>query len=121
MILVDTSIWVDHLRFGDDRLRASLLRGDVITHPWVIGELAIGGLSAARSEAGRLIAELPRAVVADHGEVMHAIESHPLAQRGIGYVDAHLIVAVLLTTGSRLWTRDAKLAAVAEDLDVAMR
>lgn len=121
MILVDTSIWVDHLRFGDDRLRASLLRGDVITHPWVIGELALGGLSAARSEAGRLIAELPRAVVADHGEVMHAIESHPLARRGIGYVDAHLIVAVLLTTGSRLWTHDAKLAAVAEDLDVAMR
>ena len=120
MILADTSIWVDHFRYSDEHLRALLLRGEVITHPWVIGELALGGLST-HSEAGRLVAELPQAVVAGHLEVMHAIESRSLARRGIGYVDAHLIVAVLLTTGSRLWTRDSKLAAVAEELDVAMR
>lgn len=120
MILADTSIWVDHLRHGDDRLRALLLDGEVITHPWVIGELALGGLSM-QSEAGRLVAELPRAVVAQHTEVMHAIGARSLARRGVGYVDAHLIVAVLLTAGSRLWTRDTRLAAVAVELDVAMR
>ncbi len=120
MILADTSVWVDHFRHGDEHLRALLLRGEVITHRWVIGELALGGLSV-HSETGRLLAELPQAVVAQHREVMHAIESRALARRGIGYVDAHLIVAVLLTAGSRLWTRDSKLAAVAHGLDVAMR
>lgn len=120
MILADTSIWVDHFRHSDEHLRALLVRGEVIVHPWVIGELALGGLSA-HSEGGRLVAELPQAVVPQHGEVMQAIESRALARRGIGYVDAHLIVAVLLTAGSRLWTRDLKLAAVAEALDLAMR
>ena len=119
MILADTSIWVDHFRRGDAQLSARLLRSEVITHPWVIGELALGGL-ASGSEAGRLIAELPTAVVAGHDEVMHAITSRNLARRGIGYVDAHLIVAVLLTAGAQLWTRDSKLAAVADDLAVGV-
>jgi hypothetical protein len=119
VILADTSIWVDHFRLGDERLRGLLLRGEVITHPWVIGELALGGLSPD-SEAGRLVAELPRAAVATHSEVMHAITSRSLARRGIGFVDAHLIVAVLLTTGAQLSTRDARLAAVADDLGVGV-
>jgi predicted nucleic acid-binding protein len=120
VILADTSIWVDHLRHDDEQLRALLFRGEVVTHPWVIGELALGGLST-HSEARRLVAELPHAVVAQHTEVMHAIDSRALARRGIGYVDAQLIVAVLLTPGSRLWTRDSKLAALAEDIGVGVR
>jgi len=120
VILADTSVWVGHFRSSDDELHALLLGGEVITHPFVIGELALGGLSA-QSEAGRLITELPGAVVAQHGEVMQTIKSRALARRGIGYIDAHLIVAVLLTFAARLWTHDAKLAAVAADLDVAMR
>ena len=120
MILADTSIWVDHFRHGDPTLRALLLGGEVITHPWVIGELALGGLPN-RAGARRLLVELPQATVASHDEVMGAIESRSLARRGIGYVDAHLVVAALLTAGSRLWTRDAKLVDVASDLGVAMR
>jgi len=120
VILADTSIWVDHFRDGDPTLRALLLRSEVVTHPWVIGELALGGLSK-RSGTHRLLVELPQATVASHHEVMSAIESRSLARRGIGYVDAHLVVATLLTAGSRLWTRDSKLAAVAQDLRVAMR
>lgn len=120
MILADTSIWVDHFRVGDEQLRALLQRNEVVIHPWVIGELALGGLSPA-SEAGRLVAELPHAVVASHDEVMHAIASRSLARRGVGYVDAHLIVAVLLTANTQLWTRDSKLAAVADDLGVGLR
>lgn len=120
MILVDTSVWVDHFRRTDEDLRALLLRGEILTHPWVIGELALGGLSA-NSEPGRLLTELPQSSVASHSEVIYAIESRALARRGVGYVDAHLIVAVLLTARARLWTRDSKLAAVADELGVAVR
>lgn len=121
MILADTSVWINHFKGGGDGLlRALLVRGEVLVHPWVIGELALGGL-APSSEAGRLLSELPRAVVAGHSEVMRAIESHSLARRGIGYVDAHLLVAVVLTMGARLWTQDLKLATVAGDLNLAMR
>lgn len=119
MILADTSIWVDHFRHTDDKLRGLLLGGEIVIHPWVIGELALGGLSAT-SEAGRLLTDLPHTEIASHAEVMHAIESRALERRGIGYVDAHLIVSVLLTPRSRLWTRDSKLATIADELAVAM-
>lgn len=92
MILVDTSVWIDHLRAGDEGLIALLSGNQVLTHPFVIGELACGNL-ANRREVLRLLGDLPKAPVATHAEVLFFIEQHALMGRGIGYVDAHLIAA----------------------------
>ena len=112
MILVDTSIWVDHLRTGDPRLVGLLQNGHVLAHPWVIGELALGRLSR-RGEVLGLLDNLPRATVATDAEVLSLIDNQQLFGLGIGYVDAHLLAATMLTTDTRLWTRDKRLAAVA--------
>lgn len=112
MILVDTSIWVDHLRAGDPQLVALLEDGRVLAHPWVTGELALGRLSR-RSEILGLLHNLPQATVASDLEVLTLIDNRQLFGRGIGYVDAHLLAATMLRPGSRLWTRDKRLAAVA--------
>lgn len=115
MILVDTSIWVDHLRVGDPKLAALLHDGQVLTHPWVIGELALGQLSR-RSEILGLLRNLPQAKAATDAEVLDLIENQQLFGLGIGYVDAHLLAATMLTTGAACWTRDKRLAAVAVHL-----
>lgn len=112
MILVDTSVWIDHLRAGDPDLVRLLRRNRVLAHPWVIGELALGNLSG-RTDLLRLLGGLPQASVASDDEVLTLIESQHLFGRGIGYVDAHLLAATLLTPDARLWTRDRRLAAVA--------
>lgn len=112
MILVDTSVWVDHLRAGDRALVALLQDGSVLGHPWVIGELALGRL-ARRDEVLELLGDLPRATVATDVEVLTLIDHRQLSGAGIGYVDAHVLAATLLTPGARLWTRDRRLAAVA--------
>ena len=117
MILVDTSIWIDHLRVGDTLLSALLERGDVVVHPWVTGELALGTL-ADRDEVLHLLGSQPQAVVADDDEIMRLIEVHRLAGTGIGYVDAQLLAATLLTPDARLWTRDRRLAQVSIRLGV---
>lgn len=118
MILVDTSVWVDHLRHKDAALSALLNAGCVLTHPCVIGELMLGGLR----EGGEVIAalrELPRAVTAADEEMPQFIDRQALANAGIGYVDAHLLAAVTLTQGAALWTRDQRLSAVAVRLALA--
>ncbi len=120
MILVDTSVWIDHLRQGDPSLVTVLEAGRVLMHPFVVGEVACGNLNR-RAEVLMLLRELPPAPFATDDEALEFIERRGLMGRGIGYVDAHLVVATLLTAGSRLWTRDSKLAAVAQDLRVAMR
>lgn len=112
MILVDTSIWVDHLRVGDPELIRRLQDGHVLAHPWVTGEIALDHLSR-RSEILGLLHNLPQATVATDVEVLTLIDNVHLFGRGIGYVDAHLMAATMLTTGARLWTRDKRLAAVA--------
>ena len=112
MILVDTSIWIDHLRTGDPELGELLRDGQVLAHPWVTGELALGHLSR-RSEILGLLHNLPRATVATDDEVLTLIDKRQLFGLGIGYVDAHLLAATKLTTAARLWTRDKRLAAVA--------
>jgi predicted nucleic acid-binding protein len=118
VILVDTSVWVDHLRSADAILGTLLDGGEVITHPFVIGELALGGMH--RPEAVlRDLRRLPQAVSASHAEVLHLIDRQALFGRGIGYVDAHLLAATRLTAGSRLWTRDRRLHAVAVGLGLA--
>jgi hypothetical protein len=117
MILVDTSVWVDHLRHGDVILAGLLRSCRVLMHPFVIGELALGGLRADTPVLA-LLQALPEASVAADSEVLHLIARHNLRGRGIGYVDAHLLAAARLTAGASLWTRDKRLRAVAEYLNL---
>ncbi|MES9979447.1 MAG: type II toxin-antitoxin system VapC family toxin [Candidatus Thiodiazotropha sp. 6PLUC6] len=118
MILVDTSVWIDHLRSGDDALMTLLNSAQVLMHPFVLGELACGNLSQ-RVEVLSLLQNLPQAAVAQDGEVLFFIEQHELMGRGIGYVDAHLMAAVVLDRGARLWTRDKRLHILADKLGMA--
>lgn len=118
MILVDTSVWVDHLRAGDETLARLLNTGRVLAHPFVIGELALGNLRQ-RDPILASLQDLPRAAVATDQEIMHFIGQQRLSGRGIGYVDAHLLAAVRLSAGTALWTRDTRLFAVASQLGLA--
>jgi predicted nucleic acid-binding protein len=117
MILVDTSLWVDHLRAGDAGLAALLGKGQALIHPFIIGELALGQLRK-RQPILQLLADLPHAMLADHAEVLAFIEKHRLHGLGIGYVDAHLLASARLSD-ARLWTRDKRLQAAALKLGVA--
>ena len=118
MILVDTSVWVDHLRDGDPLLAGLLGRSEVLAHPWVTGELALGHLRG-RAEVLGLLGQLPQATVATAAELLEFIERRELVGRGVGYVDAQLLAATLLSEDTRLWTRDRRLHAAAEDLGTA--
>jgi predicted nucleic acid-binding protein len=120
MILVDTSIWVDHLRRGDAELAGLLTSGRVLCHPAVTGEIALGQLHDRTGVLG-LLANLPQSATATHGEVMALIEARSLSGLGIGYVDAHLLAAVLLTGDASLWTRDRRLRSAAEAVGRAAR
>ncbi len=115
MVLVDTSIWVDHLRSGDAVL--SLLLEDVraAIHPYVIGELACGNLHN-RTQVLRLLSALPKTPAVRETEVLHFIEQHELMGSCIGYVDVHLLAAAMLMDGGLLWTRDKRLRKVTESL-----
>jgi predicted nucleic acid-binding protein len=118
VILVDTSVWIDHLRQTDSQLVSALHDGLVLAHPFVIGELALGNL---RNRVTILAAlrELPVAPVASEDEVLHFIDSHALHGAGIGYIDAHLLAAARLMPGSALWTRDKRLLRESERLGLA--
>lgn len=118
MILVDSPIWVDYLRSGNARLASLLDAGQVLGHPFVVGELALGNLQQRELILADLQV-LPQAVVADHPEVLLFIHQHALHGAGIGYIDAHLLASVRLTAGGLLWTRDKRLHAIAERLDLA--
>jgi predicted nucleic acid-binding protein len=119
LILVDTSVWVDHLRAGNGTLAALLTRGAVLAHPCVTGELALGHLKQRKILLAAL-ADLPQAVVATDPEVLAFIDSQTLFGRGIGYVDAHLLASARLTHGAKLWTTDRRLHAVAEACRLSM-
>lgn len=115
MILVDSSVWVDHLRRGDGGLAALLTATDVLMHPFVIGELACGNL-LQREQILRLLKRLPGVAVATEDEVLYFIEQNTLMGRGLGYVDVHLLASVALHGTARLWTRDKRLQAAADSL-----
>ena len=118
MILVDTSVWVDHLRSGVPLLANLLQEGEVLIHPWVIGEMACGNLRN-RQQVLDLLLGLPTALVASDSEVLLLIERGNLMGRGIGYVDAHLLAAAKLSRCG-LWTQDRRLAVVAQEQGLAL-
>ncbi len=118
MILVDTSVWVHHFRERNSMLTELLERGAALTHPFVIGELALGNLRH-RELVLRMLSQLPAANVATNAEVLRFIEQNSLFGRGVGYVDVHLLAANTLTAGSQLWTLDKRLNEVAVQLGMA--
>lgn len=120
MILVDSSIWVDHLRAGDEELTALLRAEEVLMHPFVIGEIALGHLRRREADLA-LLHDLPMASLATNEEVLSLINNRRLFVTGIGYVDAHLLAAVRVTPRVILWTRDRRLAAAASLLGVGVR
>ncbi|WP_091542596.1 type II toxin-antitoxin system VapC family toxin [Modestobacter sp. DSM 44400] len=113
VVLVDTSVWIDHLRTGDPGLTRLLGRAEVLAHDWVI-------LGTLRDRAGvlGLLSQLPRAPVASAAEVLTLIDRHGLAGAGIGYVDAQLLASGKLA-GARVWSRDRRLAAAAARLELS--
>ena len=116
MILVDTSVWVHHLRHGVKHLEELLLAGEVLMHPFIEGELACGSLKN-REQILRLLGHLPRATLAEHGEVLSLLERARLFAIGIGWIDAHLLASAMLSD-SPLWSQDRRFEAVAGRLRV---
>lgn len=117
MILVDSSVWIDHFRHDDPALVRLLHGRQVLAHPFVIGELALGSLRQRDIILGSL-RDLPKALVATDEEVQLFIDRHQLFGAGIGYVDAHLLASTIITAGARFWTRDKRLRSVAQRLDL---
>ena len=117
MILVDTSVWVDHLRKTDKQLVSVLTEGQVLCHPFVIGELACGNIRN-RAEILALLASLPCAASATHEEALSLVAKRGLSGRGLGWVDAHLLASSLIS-GAPLWTNDKALRNAAKSLKAA--
>ncbi len=117
MILVDTSVWVDHLRYGDETLAQYLSQGQVHIHPMITSELACGYLQN-RKQLISLWQNLPGAIEASHHEALYFLESHALMGKGIGFVDLHLLASAHLTPNTQLWTRDKRLAGIAQSLGI---
>ncbi|WP_026472411.1 type II toxin-antitoxin system VapC family toxin [Alkanindiges illinoisensis] len=117
MILVDTSVWIDHLRASDNTLVQLLQRGQVLAHPFVIGEISLGNLKQ-RTQVLTALKQLPQAIIAHNSEVTQLVEQHNLFGLGIGYIDAHLLASTLLSAHTKLWTRDKRLFNVAEKLNI---
>ena len=118
MILADTSVWVEHFRTGNAALSRLLHDRRVLTHPYVVGELACGNLSH-RSEILESLMRLPSAPVASHSEILYFIEQNRLMGLGIGYVDVHLLASAALEPPTQLWTRDKQLATAAKGMRLA--
>ena len=116
MVLVDTSIWISHLRKGNANLEKLLNDGVVGCHPFIVGELACGNLKN-RSEILSLLQSLPMTIKAEHEEVLQFIENNTMMGKGLGYIDVHLLASAVLT-GISLWTLDKKLKTIAHELDI---
>ena len=117
MVLVDTSVWVAHLRYGDTGLETLLDEAHVLCHPFIVGELACGNLNN-RAEILHLLQALPMAIYAEHEEVMQFIENYSFMGKGLGYLDIHLLSSAILTKVP-LWTLDKKLNQVSLKLGLA--
>ncbi len=117
MILADTSIWVDYLRGGNPQMEKSLSHGQIVMHPFIVAEIALGSLRNRRQRLDELEALL-EVKVARLSEVRHMIETRALYSKGISLVDAHLLASCLMTPGTQLWTRDAALAQAGKALGI---
>jgi hypothetical protein len=115
MMLVDTSVWIDHFRGTTQDLAGALDEGKVLLHPFVLGEVALGHLPDRRRILATL-RQLPEAIVASTDEALAFLDHHQLMGTGVGYVDAHLLASTMLSSGASLWTRDKRLMRVAEQL-----
>lgn len=118
-VLADTSIWIDHFRRSDAALQECLDRGDVVMHPFIIGELLLGHVPRI-AEMMKDLKSLPRTNVASSDEVLEFIARRELPGSGIGYVDAHLLAAAALTPEVAVWTRDRRLLAAAQLLGLGI-
>ena len=116
MVLVDTSVWVLHLRGSKNGLGRLLDKAKVACHPFIVGEIACGNLKNG-TEILSLLQTLPMAKLAEHEEVMRFIEDHGLMGRGLGYIDVHLLASALLS-GMPIWTLDKQLDGVSAELGV---
>lgn len=120
MLLADTSVWIDHFRSGNAALQRALNQGQIVTHPCVIAELALGSLRD-RARTLTVLDLLPQVRMAQLSEVRLMIESQRLYNLGIGLTDAHLIASVFIDSPTLLWTRDKRLRQVAENLGIHAR
>lgn len=118
MILVDTSVWIDHLARGDSELQSLLEEGEVLMHPYIVAEISLGSLNQRDETVGALQA-LPEIPLVRHVEVMAFLNNERLFGVGIGYVDLHLLAATRLAVGTSLWTRDRRLLQAALKLNLA--
>ncbi|MFM0166799.1 PIN domain-containing protein [Paraburkholderia sediminicola] len=118
MILVDTSVWIDHINASDSMLVTLLSEERVLAHPYVIGEISLGSLRNRDVVLGAL-RDLPRALIATPEEVAYLIQSEQLFNRGIGYVDTALLASARLQPGVTVWTRDKRLKKVADELGLS--
>lgn len=119
MVLVDTSVWIEHLRLVHTDFAELMNNAQVVCHPFVVGELACGGLNNRR-EILSLLQSLPMAILAEHDEVLQFIENHKIMGRGLGYVDVHLLASTIMT-GIPLWTLDKKLHHISTELGVSFK
>lgn len=117
MILVDTSVWIDHLRKPEPKLKQLLENDDVATHPYIILELALGSI-ANRAQFLKNLALLHQVPVAEVAELRELIEQRKLFRRGIDVTDIHLIASVLFSQSIRIWTRDRRLGELVEELGI---
>lgn len=118
MILVDTSVWIDHLRSGNTELSHLLTSSRVLMHPMIIGELACGNLRN-RNTLISLWQTLSPITQASHTEALALLNAHNLMGKGIGFIDLHLLASVLLTPGALLWTMDRRLNNIAQTCSVS--
>jgi predicted nucleic acid-binding protein len=118
VIIVDSSIWIDHLRSPEPGLAMALSEGMVLQHPFVTSELALGSL-ANRVGIVAMLGDLPQAQILPHVTFLNFIEEARLPETGLGMVDAHLLASAAAFDTVRLWTRDKRLAREAERLDLA--
>jgi len=117
VILADTSIWVDYLRSRNPEMEERLRRGQIVMHPFIVAEIALGSLHNRRKRLDEMELLLEVKVAQLH-EVRHMIEAHSLYSKGIGLTDAHLIASCLMTLGTQLWTRDGNMEKVADSLGI---
>ncbi len=120
MVLADSSVWITHFRCGDLRLATLLTTNQVVMHPFVLGEISLGNL-AGRDQVLDALSNLPEAATAFEDEVQTFIAAHRLFGQGIGYIDVHLLAAAKLSPGTKLWTLDKHLAAVANSQNLDWR